>query len=107
KPFNKYAMQQYGTIRNSTSPEAKKAKWASQQQRIFQSLYRQPQTRLQVSARENVPLQNTCRYCANFRKSGKLFVVKIDVDPISGVRAEYVSTNPKYGTGYQTSIFGV
>lgn len=81
-------------------PATNKAKnWLSQKQRVFKSLFQRPQTRLMVSNNTNTPLQNVCRYVADFRKDRAVYVVKVDRCPISEMKAEFISTNPVYAGG--------
>jgi hypothetical protein len=79
--------------------------WLTQQQKVFASLYKRPQTRLMVSRSTGVPIQNICRYVSTFRKNHTVFVVKIDACPISGMKAEYLSTNPKDSPRGQIRMF--
>lgn len=72
----------------------KQAKWRTQEKRVYESLYKSPKTRLQLSHYENIPIQNVCRYIGNLRKLGNICVVRIDRDPLSGMKSEYLSTNP-------------
>lgn len=86
-------------------PATDKAKiWLSQKQRVFKSLSERPQTRLMVANNTNTPLQNVCRYIADFRKDRAVFVVRTDRCPVSGMKAEFISTNPVYAGG-QLVIF--
>lgn len=73
--------------------EQKQLRWASQSQRVFESLKECPQTRLMVSKRTDVPLQNVCRFVGSFRKQNAVCVVRKDIDPISKMPAEFLSTN--------------
>src|SRR5690606_22621906 len=79
--------------------------WATQERKVFESLSRRPQTRLQVSVSTGVPLQNICRYIHNFRKSHTVYVVKTDRCPISGMRAEFISTDRRYAPQAQLRMF--
>lgn len=88
-----------------TSHRDKSKIWASQQQRAFAAFQKRPQTRLEVSNATGVPLQNLCRYVKTFRDSHTIYVVKIDRCPISGMRAEFLSTDPKYAPQAQLKIF--
>lgn len=85
-------MQTYEHTRNI--PKGKEAKWQSQKQRIWRSLYYKPQTRLQVSVAEDVPIQSTCRIVGSLRKEGRIRIVKHDRCPISGMHAEFITTAP-------------
>jgi hypothetical protein len=85
--------------------ETKERTWKGQVQRVFESLSRKPQTRLEVSVSANVPLQNVCRYIANFRACGTLIVLKKDTCPISGMTAEILSTNPDLINAKQLEMF--
>ena len=79
--------------------------WATQEKKVFESLSRRPQTRLQVSSSTGVPLQNICRYIHNFRKAQTVFIVRHDRCPISGMRAEIISTDPRYAPQAQLKMF--
>jgi hypothetical protein len=79
--------------------------WLSQKEKVFRALYRQPQTRLQVSKETGVPLQNICRYIRDFRKSEAVMIITRDVCPVSGMKSEILSTNPAYRTGHQIKMF--
>lgn len=74
--------------------------WLSQKKRVFKALYNKPATRLQVSSAEQVPLQNVCRYIHDFREARCVHVVKIDRDPLSKMKAEYLTTNPELIPGH-------
>lgn len=78
--------------------------WVTQEKKVFAALYSRPQTRLMVSKTTGVPLQNICRYIHNFRKSHTVYVVKVDRCPISEMKAEFLSTDPKYAPTAQTKI---
>jgi hypothetical protein len=79
--------------------------WLSQKRKVFESLYQRPQTRLEVSVNNGVPIQNTCRLVGDFRKSGTVYIVGRDICPISGMRAEILSTNPEFKAGVQLQMF--
>lgn len=80
--------------------------WQGQMKRVFDSLSRTPQTRLQVSAATGTPIQNTCRYVAKFRALGKLIVLRSDTCPISKMKAEVITTNADLIKGKQLQMFG-
>jgi hypothetical protein len=86
-------------------PVFQTGKFISQKERVFRSLHERPLTRLQVSKITNVPLQNTCRIIAGFRKAGLVSVVRVGVCPVSGARAEFISTHPSYRAGEQVKLF--
>lgn len=73
----------------------KTEKWKSQQKRMLEALLRQPMTRLQISAKEGIPLQNICRYAAHLKRAGMLCIVRKDIDPLSQMPAEYLSADPR------------
>lgn len=79
--------------------------WISQEKKTFAALYRSPQTRLMVSKSTGVPLQNVCRYIHNFRKNHAVYVVKVDRCPISEMKAEFISTDPRYAPSAQIKMF--
>jgi hypothetical protein len=79
--------------------------WATQQQKAFTAFQRCPQTRLMVSHNANIPIQNICRYVKNYRDAGTIYIVKVDRCPISGMKAEFLSTDPKYAPKAQLSMF--
>lgn len=87
--------KKYETHRtNIPAGHPKESKWRSQAQRVYEALLHRPMTRLQVSAATETPLQNTCRYVAELRKSGLICVVRKGVDPLSKMPAEYLSVDP-------------
>jgi len=91
---------------NTSKITAKTEIWLSQKKRVFRALYKKPATRLQVSNAENVPLQNVCRYIHDFREARCVAVVRIDRDPISKMKAEYLTTNPELIPGHgQIKLF--
>ena len=85
---------------NTSKITDKSDKWLSQKKRVFKALYNKPATRLQVSHYESVPLQNVCRYIHDFREARCVHVVKIDRDPLSKMKAEYLTTNPQLIPGH-------
>lgn len=79
--------------------------WASQERKVFNALQSLPMTRLQVSSLTGVPIQNITRYIASFRKAGTVYVIGVDRCPISGMKAEFLSTDEKYRPKAQLSMF--
>lgn len=73
--------------------EQKRAKWASQAVRVFETLHAETLTRLQVSCKTGIPIQNICRFVATLRKENRVCIVKKAVDPLSKMPAEFLSTN--------------
>ena len=102
-------MQTYQNPDNYNPAESKAEKWRSQAIRVFESLKESPKTRLQISYYANVPLQNVCRFVGHLRKNGLVCIVKIDKDPLSKMRAEYLSTDERIchqcGEGKQLNMF--
>ncbi len=89
----------------TTKVKNKEGIWLSQREKVFASLYHRPQTRLEVAVATNTPIQNVCRLIAGFRKAGTVFIIRRDVCRISGMLAEYISTNPVYKAGHQIKMF--
>lgn len=108
--FKFLTMRNYDNFRTSI-PEGhpKTEKWHSQAQRISEALMRKPMTRLQVASATQTPIQNVCRRVGELRKLGQVCVVKKDLDPLSGVMAEYISIDPRIcrpcHQSVQTSLF--
>jgi hypothetical protein len=67
----------------------------AQQQKVFDILFKRPQTMLQVAKKARIMRENICRYVASFRKAGTICITKIEVDPLTGHKAQYLSTNPE------------
>ena len=82
--------------------EQKRAKWASQATRVFETLHEETLTRLQVSSKTGIPIQNICRFIATLRKENRVCIVKKAVDPLSKMPAEFLSTNEKVCQPCQT-----
>lgn len=91
--------------RRHKSNHGKHERWASQQLKAFLAFKKYPQTRLMVSHSTGVPLQNLCRYVKNFRDAHTIYIVKTDRCPISGMRAEFLSTDPRYAPSSQLKMF--
>jgi hypothetical protein len=102
-------MQTYQIPDNSNPLESKADRWKSQAIRVFESLKESPKTRLQVAYYTNTPIQNVCRFVGTLRKLGQVCVVKVDRDPISKMKAEYLSVDERIchqcGVGKQLSMF--
>lgn len=73
--------------------ELKRVKWVSQATRVFEILHEETLTRLQVSSKTGVPIQNVCRFIATLRKENRVCVVKKAIDHLSKMPAEFLSTN--------------
>lgn len=89
----------------SAVPHSKQEIWLSQKRRVYASLFKEPQTRLQVAKSTDTPLQNVCRYIADFRKSGSVFITKVDRCSISKMKAEFITTNPVFFNHGQMKLF--
>ena len=65
----------------------------SQKVRVFQSLKEAPKTRLQVALELGILRGNVCYFIRDFRKAGRVAVFKKGKDPITGHKAEYLTTD--------------
>lgn len=98
-------MQHYENVRTSATAEAKKAKWISQKQRVWRSLYYKPQSRLEVAVAEDIPIQSICRIVGSLRQEGHIRIVRHDTCRISGMRVEIITTAPPAAPGQQGNLF--
>lgn len=78
----------------------------AQKRKVFQAFFNAPKTMLQASIETTVMRSNICYYVRDFRKSNSICVVKNETDPLTGFRADYLSTNPKEcNSCQQTKLF--
>jgi hypothetical protein len=66
----------------------------SQKIKVFESLKEKPKTRLQVSFETNILRGNICYFVRDFRNLHKVAVYKKGIDPLTGHKAEYLTTDP-------------
>ena len=69
----------------------------TQKRRIFNLLYDCPtgMTRMQVSLHLDIERASVCRRVAELRDAGVLYVLRKGNCPITGERAEFLTTNKK------------
>lgn len=79
----------------SNNSRTRKHDFLAQKKKVFQSLFQRPQTMLMVSREVCVMRENICRYIRDFKKSNTVCAVKEDVDPITGFKATFWSTDPR------------
>lgn len=65
----------------------------SQKIRVFESLKEAPKTRLQVALELNILRGNVCYFIRDFRKVERVAVFKKGKDPITGHKAEFLTTD--------------
>ena len=85
----------------------KNNKYLTQYERVKKFLYKRPATRLEISVKTGILIQNVCRYVAMLRKQEQIAIIKHDTCQISGQKSEYLSTNPVYFKEYgkQMTLF--
>ena len=67
----------------------------AQKKRVFAALYRQPKTMLMVSIETGIFRANICRYVAEWKKEGRIYLVRTGFCPISKHRSAFYTTNPE------------
>lgn len=80
-------------------------KFQAQMARVFRAFQIKPATMYQVSKATNVDRANICRYVAQWKKEQSIYEVFEDVDPMTGFKAVYYSTDPKYKPTGQLQMF--
>ena len=80
----------------SHSSNGKDTNYLPQLQRVYESFFEQPKTRLQVAFDEGTFQGNLCWHVRKLRKSNKIVVVKKGHCKVTGYLAEYLTTNPEY-----------
>lgn len=63
---------------------------------MFHSFHERPKTMYQVEVETGIMRPSVCRFVARLKKEGKIKIIKIDVDDLTGCRAQYLSTNYRY-----------
>jgi len=77
----------------------------SQKTRAFEC-FKTPKTRLQVAFELNILRGNVCYYVDDFRRLETIAVVKKDRDPLTGHKAEYLTTDTAlFPEDNQTRLF--
>lgn len=66
----------------------------NQKTRVYQSLRQYPKTRLQVALELNILRGNVCYFIREFRKADRVSVYRVGRDPITGHKAEFLTTDP-------------
>lgn len=61
-------------------------------------------TRMQVSRHTGIERASVCRRVAILRKEGKIWSCGKRLDPITGCRAEYLTTNPRVALRHFTNL---
>lgn len=107
-------MQHYGNIRTQTirqpepSPEQVE-RWQSQERIVFDAFHESPKTMFQVEVETTVMRPSICRFVGQWKKEGKIKIVRIDKDPLTNRLAQFLSTNslfwPSEKTGIQFNLF--
>ncbi len=78
----------------------------SQKIRVFECLKEAPKTRLQVALELNILRGNVCYFIRDFRKTERVAVFKKGNDPITGHKAEYLTTDTAlFPEDNQTRLF--
>jgi len=78
----------------------------SQKIRVFECLKQVPKTRLQVALELNILRGNVCYFIRDFRKVDRVAVYKKGKDPITGHKAEYLTTDTAlFPEDNQTRLF--
>jgi hypothetical protein len=95
---------------NQTPPTREQlARWQSQAKKIFEAFYETPLTMYQCSKRTGIERPNICRRVADWRETGQIKVVTVNVDPLTQRRAQFFSTNPRFwpaeSNGSQLNFF--
>ncbi len=75
--------------------QGKNSNFSGQIEQTFRSFFKAPKTMLMVSKETNIERANLCRYCAKFRKEGKLYLIRFGVCQISNNKAGFYTTNPR------------
>lgn len=81
------------------------SRFAGQVKTAFAEFYRQPSTMLMVEVKTGIFRPNLCRYVANWKKLGIIFLVEKSKCPISKMIAGFYSTDPKYRPQAQLKMF--
>ena len=71
---------------------SKDTKFATQFNTVFHSFSLQPKTMLQVAIETGILRANICRYVAKMENTGKLYIQRKGLCPISKHRAGYYTT---------------
>lgn len=80
-------------------------RFQGQVKRAFAEFYREPITMLQCEQRTGIMRANLCRYVANWKKLGLIYLVEKSKCPISKMIAGFYSTDPRYGPQSQLNMF--
>jgi hypothetical protein len=80
-------------------------KFAGQVKTAFREFYKQPSTMLMIEVQTGIMRANLCRYVANWKKLGVIYLVEKAKCPISKMMAGFYSTNPKYRPQAQLKMF--
>jgi hypothetical protein len=78
---------------NNRQSEGKPAKWQSQANKVFASLYSSPKTMLMASHETGVERANICRIVAQMRREKRIKILWKGLCKITNHRAGYYSTD--------------
>ena len=87
-------MKKINNVGNNLYQSHKGTAKLSQEQKFYTYLKTHVTTCTVVSEAIGVPQKNNCRNKDRLQKAGLLWVVKIDYCPITGHKAQYLTTDP-------------
>jgi hypothetical protein len=90
---------------NLTTPRDKTKEFLAQKKKVYAAFFSRPMTMLQASRTTGIMRENICRYVRDLRKSHSICIVQEAIDPLTGFRAAYLSTDPRYFPTAQTKLF--
>lgn len=76
--------------------KAQRERWDNQQKIVFAAFFIEPATMFQIEKETSIMRPSICRFVSGWKKSGKIKVIKIDRDPFTKCKAQFLSTNEKF-----------